>query len=214
MLRARSKNHGQGMKAGPDWQGENLTGDIFPGRRIVRKNRGSLTVDPLRPGPGRRHGDGGTELEGLPAALVLCSMMHFCRTRFGLVLTALVLAGCATAPPAAEGPDPWRSLAANMTADQVRASLGTPAQIRPLQTSQGAAEVWIYRRTVSVEVGLAPTSTEEVPYYDPFIKSERTVMNQVYSQESRAVTEELQLLMYDGKLVSSKRGYRTERSYQ
>jgi hypothetical protein len=148
------------------------------------------------------------------ATPVFSFLMNSRTVFFGLALTTLILAGCATAPPAAEGPDPWRSLVANMTADQVRASLGTPAQIRPLQTSQGAAEVWIYRRTVSVEVGLAPTSTEEVPYYDPFTKSERTVMNQTYSQESRAVTEELQLLMYDGKLVSSKRGYRTERSYQ
>jgi hypothetical protein len=149
----------------------------------------------------------------MPAVPVFCSMMHSCRVRFGLVLAALVLAGCATAPSRTEGPDPWRSLAANMTADQVRTLLGQPAAVRPMVSSQGPAEIWTYRRTVSKEVDLVAARTQEMPVMNPLTGQQGTMPVAEYSQESRTVTEELQLLLFDGKLVSWKCGYRTDRSY-
>lgn len=140
--------------------------------------------------------------------------MHFCHARFGLALAALVLTGCATAPPAAEGPDPWGALAANMTTDQVRTLLGAPAAIRPMTSSLGPAEIWTYRRTVSHQTDLVATRTQDMPVMNPLTGQQGTMQAPVYDQESRTVEEDLQLLVFDGKLVSWKRGYRTDRSYQ
>ena len=75
------------------------------------------------------------------------------------------------------------------------------------------AEVWIYRRTAAVDVGMVPTKMEDVPSFDPMTGQQRTMQMPVYSQETRTVEEELQLLLYEGKLVSWKRGFRDERSY-
>ena len=75
------------------------------------------------------------------------------------------------------------------------------------------AEVWIYRRTAVVGVDLVPTGTEDVPYVDPLSGQTRMIQNPVYNQETRTVEEELQLLLYEGRLVSWKRGFREKRSY-
>ena len=140
---------------------------------------------------------------------------------FGFVLVAPILAGCSSVPSAPTTaqkraaqparPDPWLSLAKGTTAEQVRADLGTPVEVRPLRSP--GAEVWIYRRTAAVDVNLVPTKTEDVPYFDPITGQQRTIQNPVYSQETRTVEEELQLLLYEGKLVNWKRGFRDERSY-
>ena len=141
-------------------------------------------------------------------------MMSFCRSRFGLVLAALVFTGCATAPPGAVGPDPWSRLTANLTADQVRALLGAPAEVRPMKSSQGPAEIWIYRRTIPGGTSLVATRTFERPATNPLTGQQTTVLEPDYSQETRTVKQELQLLMYAGKLVTWKSGNRTERSYE
>lgn len=152
-------------------------------------------------------------LEGLPPGLVFCFMMHSCRARLGLVVVALVLAGCATAPSDALAPDPWSRLTANLTADQVRALLGPPAEVRPMKSSQGPAEIWIYRRTAAKDVSLVATHTQDLSVMNPRTGSMETMPAPVYDQETRTVKQELQLLMFEGKLVTWKSGNRSERSY-
>ncbi len=101
-----------------------------------------------------------------------------------------------------------------MTADQVRTLLGQPAAVRPMVSSQGPAEIWTYRRTVSKEVDVIAARTQDMPVMNPLTGIQGTMPAPVYDQESRTVEEELQLLVFDGKLVSWKNGYRTNRSYQ
>ena len=140
--------------------------------------------------------------------------MHFCHARYQPVLVALVLAGCATTPPAAEAPDPWLAMAANMTTDQVRTLLGQPTAIRPMKSSQGPAEIWTYRRRVPAGTHLIAARTQEMPVMNPLTGQENMMSVPVYDQESRTVEEELQLLVFEGRLVSWKRGYRTHRDYE
>ena len=102
----------------------------------------------------------------------------------------------------------------NMTAEQVRALLGQPAVVRPMASPQGSAEVWIYRRAISAGVNLVATQTQEIPATNPLTGQQTTMPEPVYSQESRTVEQELQLLMYDGKLVRWKRADHTKRDYQ
>ena len=56
----------------------------------------------------------------------------------GLALVARSVTGCSTANSSLATPtgtpDPWQSLAEGMTADQVRAALGQPINVRPMQT--------------------------------------------------------------------------------
>lgn len=130
----------------------------------------------------------------------------------GLALAGLILAGCANMPstPAAEQ-DPWQALAKGMTADQVRAAFGQPINVRPMQTP--GAEIWVYRRMTAREVGLVALKTEDIPFNDPFSGQQRTIQEPVYSQEERTVEEELQLLLYEGKLMSWKSRFLNTRTY-
>lgn len=140
----------------------------------------------------------------------------------GLALAGLILAGCANMPstPAAEQDrkaqpsqqDPWQALAKGMTADQVRAAIGQAINVRPMQTP--GAEIWVYRRMTAREVAMVPLKTQDVPYVDPVTGQQRMTQELVYSQEVRTVEEELQLLLYEGKLVSWKSRFLEARNYQ
>ena len=131
----------------------------------------------------------------------------------GLALLAAILAACSSAPSAAPAkPDPWRSLAKDMTADQVRVALGPPIDVRPMQYP--GAEIWVYRRMTARDVGMVPLKMEDIPYVDPATGQQRTIQEPVYSQEVRTVEEELQLLLYGGKLVSWKGRFLEARTYQ
>jgi hypothetical protein len=142
--------------------------------------------------------------------MVLYLLMHSRRVLVGLAVAVLFVSGCATA----QAPDPWNGLTVNMTAEQVRALLGQPAVVRPRVSPQGPAEVWIYRRAVSEGVDLVATGTQEIPATNPLTGQQTTVLEPVYSQESRTVEKELQLLLFDGRLVTWKRADRTKREYQ
>jgi hypothetical protein len=161
-------------------------------------------------------------VEGIKAVLVSYVIMCAKIAIPGLALAGLILAGCANMPstPAAEQDrkaqpsqqDPWQALAEGMTADQVRAALGQPIKVRPMQTS--GAEIWVYRRMTAREVRMVPLKTEDIPYVDPLSGQERTIQEPVYSQEERTVEQELQLLLYEGKLMSWKSRFLEARTYQ
>ncbi len=80
-----------------------------------------------------------------------------------------------------------------------------------MQTSGG--EIWVYRRTAPAGVDLVQTSTQDVPVVDPVSGEMRSRSEPVYSQEARQVEQELNLLMYDGKLMSWKARIRQGRKY-
>lgn len=76
-----------------------------------------------------------------------------------------------------------------------------------------SAEVWIYRRTVAMDIDMVVTGVEQIPTIDPMSGQQRMVANPVYSQETRTKEEELRLLLVEGRLVTWKRAFRTERDY-
>ncbi len=134
----------------------------------------------------------------------------------------LLLDGCA-AGPAASNPspgsatetrssDPWLSLQKGETTEHLRATLGAPAETRPMKSQEGPAEIWTYRRSRTV-VNQVAASTEDMPYVDPFSGEMRTIQRPVYTNETRTVDEELQVLVFDGKVVTWKRASQTSRTY-
>ncbi len=157
------------------------------------------------------------DAKGQGASPVFYDMMRSNRFLLWLTLGGLALTGCAgtspapTAQPGAAATDPWQTLTRGMTADQVRAILGKPREVRPMQTQGG--EIWVYERTAGTDVDLVATRTEDQPYIDPISGQQRTVSSPVYSRELRTVTQELNLLIYEGKLVSWKASLRRERRF-
>jgi hypothetical protein len=155
-------------------------------------------------------------LEGLLVRPVFCIVMKSRVAFLGLALMALSVTGCSTANSSRVAPtgtpDPWQSLAKDMSADQVRAALGQPIEVRPLQSP--GAEIWVYRRITSREVRMAPFKMEDVPYVDPTTGQQRTAQEPVYSQEVHTVEEELQLLLYEGRLVTWKNRFLSARTYE
>lgn len=61
---------------------------------------------------------------------------------------------------------------------------------------------------------MVPIKMEDILYFDPLTGQQRTIQEPVYSQEVRTVEEELQLLLYEGKLVSWKSRFLEARTYQ
>lgn len=140
----------------------------------------------------------------------------------GFALLALSLGGCSSVPSApAAGPgggtrtakaDPWLSLTKDMTADQVRADLGPPAEVRPMESP--GAEIWVYRRNVVTGVDMVPTRTQDVPSVNPVTGEMRTVQEPVYSRETRTSEQVLYLLLFQGRLTSWRINSQAKRDYE
>jgi hypothetical protein len=151
--------------------------------------------------------------EGIGTAVVFRAWMNARDLLAWLLLVSAGLAGCASAPSQPKRQDPWLSLFKGMTVDQLRTTLGAPDEVRPMRATVQAGDVWTYQRT-RTDVNLVAGRVENVPYIDPATGIERTVENPVYSQESRAVHEELRLLVFDGKLLEWRILRHTDRSYE
>jgi hypothetical protein len=136
--------------------------------------------------------------------------MKLCFALPGFALLAAILAACSNAPsaataglgraPPAGAPDAWKSLAKDMTADQVRTAFGQPVEVRPMR--QAGAEVWVYRRIAALDASVVPDRIEESAYFDTLTGQVQMTQNPVYTQEFHTVEEELQLLFFNGKLLS------------
>jgi hypothetical protein len=131
----------------------------------------------------------------------------------------LMLGGCATsATPDATREREAQTLASvlqkGMTPEEVRALLGEPVQVRPVQSPAGKAERWVYRRRGGQVVNLQQTSTQDVPFVDPITGETRTMAEPVYSHVTTTVIEETHLLWVNGRLETWETLRRGEHDYQ
>jgi len=127
---------------------------------------------------------------------------------FAIVVAGAITAGCAG--PSREVvqrnrvaeviKDPARFLHKGMTADQVRAVLNEPDEVRPVPSSNGRAEAWLYRTRIPKGSDLVPGKTESRPYFDPFTGMTRDIQEPVYTHETVTQLEQLNLLMFGGRL--------------
>lgn len=137
-----------------------------------------------------------------------------------------LLAGCTTPAPssaqanqpapskAAASDDPAQKLKPGMSPTEVREVMGQPDLIRPMEAPIGTSEVWVFHRDVLSNVGLAITGTREVPYVDPLTGVTRTIHEPVYNQQTVTTRDRLELLWFDGKLVTWKIVRDRSQSYQ
>jgi hypothetical protein len=132
-----------------------------------------------------------------------------------LSLTAGFLAGCAATPepgakasppPPAAGVSTAQSISPDgivkgMTAAEVLARWGQPVEKRPLSTSAGDAEVWVYRRIIGTYQRQVATATRMVPVFDPLTGGTKEVPEAVYSQEVVSTFRVSELLIFRDRLI-------------
>ncbi len=141
------------------------------------------------------------------------------------------LAGCSSMPPpspakdagagstvAAVGDGPEHTLQKGMTAEAVKRIMGEPAEIKPMPSPTGKAEIWVYHRTSSapnqqVQVGTRSTAVTTIGG-DGQAHVAQTIEEPVFAQQIQIVEETISLLMFDGKLVEQKESAQTRLEYK
>lgn len=109
---------------------------------------------------------------------------------------------------AAVGDGPEHTLQKGMTAEAVKRIMGEPAEIKPMSSPTGKAEVWVYHRTSSspiqqVPVGMRSTAVTTIGA-DGQAHVAQTIEEPVFAQQIQIVDETISLLMFDGQLIEQK----------
>lgn len=92
-------------------------------------------------------------------------------------------------------PHGWPVLKKGMPAEELRRAIGDPDSVKPLETKEGAGEVWTYRR-------VARSSTKPISLGGGQDRLERTTIYQVSS-----------LLIFDGKFVAATQKLEEDRRF-
>ena len=133
----------------------------------------------------------------------------FCCWLAGCSSPATPAAGNAVTPAAAPASDtgmPFPKLEKGMTAEIIRQKLGNPAEIQPVESSGGKAEVWVYKfeqnlGMTNVAAGMRDTSAMTVGVGGAGMT---TVNEPVYTLAEKKSEITLSLLMFNGVLQSQK----------
>ncbi len=162
-----------------------------------------------------------------------------------LAAVAIALAaGCAGAPPspaararspaAAATPDgadprtalisaprgPEAALEKGMTAEMVRRVMGgAPAEILPMRTAAGTAEIWVYRRTTQGSVRQVQVGTKSIPIAwatgtDGQQRVLQSIDEPILRMQTEIFDETVQLLVFGGRFLEQKRSVQRRLAYQ
>jgi hypothetical protein len=102
-----------------------------------------------------------------------------------------------------------------MTSDEVLATFGKPADVRPMQSPAGKAEVWTYRRVYRRDTGQVATGVTEVPAFVWIGGPLGSTPELTYSIRTVTIYQVTSLLMFNGQVVSAKQWFeRDAGSYQ
>lgn len=110
-------------------------------------------------------------------------------------------ASASTSPDARELRAKLDQLQKGMPAEAVRALLGTPDKIVPIQTTEGPTESWIYFTTYTVGTRHVQTGTTTYTRENPLTGAMETLEEPILSVESVRATSETTLILRDGHLV-------------
>lgn len=108
---------------------------------------------------------------------------------------------------------PPRVIIKGMEGEEIVRRIGKPTEIRPLETPEGRAEVWIYRRNAGQDSTLNATTVTQRLVIHPLTGVHYTVPEPSYSMERREFLETTNLLIYDGRLAEWTRVVESKRSY-
>ena len=145
-------------------------------------------------------------------------VIHMCmRSLFSLLLAlpSFWLAGC-NSPATAAGvhaPKPGEAkitegsvpvLEIGLSTGAIREKLGQPVEIKPMESADGKAEVWVYHFAGPLRVAQIATGMKSVPTTDTAdLRGEiRMVQEPQYSLEEQKTVVTLNLLMFNGQLAA------------
>jgi hypothetical protein len=105
-----------------------------------------------------------------------------------------------------------------MTAEEVKHIMGTPAEIKPMESPTGKAEVWIYRRTMpgrveQIQVG-SQVIKDSSSGSDGMVHTATIAEVPIYKQAVYTDLVTVSLLMFDDRFISQKRTVEKRRDYQ
>lgn len=134
------------------------------------------------------------------------------------LLLTLTMAGCVaeSIPPPGRvvGPDPFVALQKHMGAMQVKALAGEPDEIRPSRSAGLSSEVWVYRRKISETVVQVPIGSRDVPATNPITGQPISISETIYENQLEIVTETIELLLIEQRVIEWKRSRSTERAFR
>ena len=109
-----------------------------------------------------------------------------------------------------------RALERGMSAEEIIQAIGQPASVVPMETAEGKAETWTYRRLLDTRVYQSADGVTSVP---AFIGMTATgpMIGEAFAPEyrlkHRKTYQVTSLLMFDGKLVVAKQWREADESY-
>jgi len=139
---------------------------------------------------------------------------YFFSVLSGMILLICLQTGCANAPATADNTaakanspgaaqSQFPELKPGMTAQEVRAKLGDPIEIRPMESKVGKSEVWVFHIERTVNTTQIATSTKDVPAFALNTTDTLTkVPEMVYSLADKQAVTILSLLMINGHLIA------------
>jgi outer membrane protein assembly factor BamE (lipoprotein component of BamABCDE complex) len=114
----------------------------------------------------------------------------------------------ATVKPTAESNSdmPFPKLEKGMSADVIRQKLGNPAEIQPMPSPDGKAEIWIYKfeKDLGMTQVAAGTRDVEVMTMTSSMNGSTTMKEPVYTMAAKKSEITLSLLMFNGQLQVQK----------
>ncbi len=145
----------------------------------------------------------------------------------GTVLLVCLQAGCANTPATADHAvkkapldtahaSRFPELKVGMTAALVRAQLGDPVEIRPMESTIGKAEVWVFHIERTVDTVQVATGTRSVPAFTITMSGPGmvNVPEPVYSLMDKKEDTTLSLLMLNGRLIAQTSAVRDYNQYK
>jgi outer membrane protein assembly factor BamE (lipoprotein component of BamABCDE complex) len=91
-----------------------------------------------------------------------------------------------------------------MTAEDIQRIIGKPAEIKPIDSPEGKAETWTYRRVLDKQTTQEPVSTSSVPAFNGLPDKMGSAVTLEYRIKHTTTHQITTLLMFEGKLVKAK----------
>ena len=114
-------------------------------------------------------------------------------------------------------PAGWPVLKKGMPAADVLRLIGKPDSVQPMETKEGKAEVWVYRRLAKTVRQQSATGTASIPAFTGMgVGNDATGMTNMltYKMEEISIYQVSSLLMFDGKLAAASQKVERESRFQ
>jgi hypothetical protein len=141
-----------------------------------------------------------------------------------LVLSAGSLAAAdeAGVPPVpaqkpVKNPEGWPVLKKGMPAADVLRLIGKPDLVQPMDTKEGKAEVWIYRRLAKTVHQQSATGVASIPAFTGMglgNDATGTASTLTYRMEEISIYQVSSLLMFDGKMAAASQKVERESRFE